>query len=432
MLIAVGAAWLGCGRRTPLKSDGGADASRDLGATEHAVDATSDASDTVSAALDAWDTAGADVSDASPSEPVAQATDAAAADAADGGPETAGRRPYRAIAVAVGRYHSCALLDDHKVKCWGENGYGQLGLGDNKWRGHDPATMGDALPTIDLGTGRTAKTIAAGRYATCAILDTDQLKCWGLAQLTGLGEAGDRGTMPGQMGDALPAIDLGPGRIPTRIAVGHTTACVLRDNGTLRCWGTSDLPTEVPVNVTITDLAGAFSVLALLKDGDVAVVAPSAAMGIAPLPRARPARAVAGSAGGACVLLDGGAVDCGGGVGSPPAAAKLRAVALSERGFVAGALLDGSLRTWSAGAPSFPWTQVAADDPAGGFTLAVGGSVDALAGGGFDHSCALLAGGSVKCWSWSDPSNDDDELGGGHPDPTTSTWPAVDLGTRPR
>lgn len=67
--------------------------------------------------------------------------------------------------------------------------------------------MGAAQPYVDLGTGRTAKAITAGRHQVCAILDDNRLKCWGrnLGQL-GLGDVQNRGDAPGQMGDALPAV----------------------------------------------------------------------------------------------------------------------------------------------------------------------------------------------------------------------------------
>eukprot|EP01013_Petalomonas_cantuscygni_P013389 TRINITY_DN276_c0_g1_i4.p2 TRINITY_DN276_c0_g1~~TRINITY_DN276_c0_g1_i4.p2 ORF type:complete len:131 (-),score=14.89 TRINITY_DN276_c0_g1_i4:77-469(-) len=78
--------------------------------------------------------------------------------------------------VACGIYHTCAILDDHTLKCWGRNDNGVLGYGDTTYRGDDPGEMGDDLPTVDLGTGRTAMMVACGMYhngtdGTCAILD---------------------------------------------------------------------------------------------------------------------------------------------------------------------------------------------------------------------------------------------------------------------
>ena len=71
--------------------------------------------------------------------------------------------------------------------------------------------MGDALPAVNLGTGRTAKMIGAGDHHTCAVLDDDSVKCWGrndYGQL-GLGDTSNRGDGPGEMGDNLPIVDLG-------------------------------------------------------------------------------------------------------------------------------------------------------------------------------------------------------------------------------
>ena len=46
------------------------------------------------------------------------------------------------------------------MKCWGYNLYGQLGQGDTETRGDVAGELGDALPPIDLGTGRTALAIS--------------------------------------------------------------------------------------------------------------------------------------------------------------------------------------------------------------------------------------------------------------------------------
>lgn len=144
-----------------------------------------------------------------------------------------------AKAVAAGAEHTCAILDNDTVKCWGWNQYGQLGLGDTRNRGGRANEMGNNLPTVDLGTGRTAKKISAYGNHTCVILDDNSLKCWGYnwAGALGLGNTTPRGDLAGEMGNNLPPINLGTGRTAREVTTSSLHTCALLDNGTLKCWG---------------------------------------------------------------------------------------------------------------------------------------------------------------------------------------------------
>jgi alpha-tubulin suppressor-like RCC1 family protein len=142
-----------------------------------------------------------------------------------------------ATAVVAGNYFSCALLDDATVKCWGDNTYGALGQGDVSLRGDAPGEMGAALPAIDLGTGRTARALTTGGYHACAILDDGSVKCWGFAPMLGLGGGPDRGDGPGEMGDALPTVALGTGRTALAISAGQAHTCAVLDDKSVKCWG---------------------------------------------------------------------------------------------------------------------------------------------------------------------------------------------------
>jgi hypothetical protein len=146
-----------------------------------------------------------------------------------------------ATAVTAGGTHTCAVLDNSAVKCWGFNSTGELGQGDNVARGDSPGEMGDNLPAVSLGTGRTATAVTASATShTCAILDDGTLKCWGYNNSGQLGP-GASGTLvgdnPGEMGDNLPAANLGAGRTATAVTTGDRFTCVLLDNGAVRCWG---------------------------------------------------------------------------------------------------------------------------------------------------------------------------------------------------
>lgn len=140
--------------------------------------------------------------------------------------------------VVTGGKFTCALLDNDSVKCWGRNKKGQLGLGitDNTWGGA-VNQMGDLLPAVSLGVGRTAKQISAGRYHACAILDDDSAKCWGYNNVGQLGQGhqNDIGADPLEMGDFLSPINLGQAVLQMSAGESHTCAVLLDQS--LKCWG---------------------------------------------------------------------------------------------------------------------------------------------------------------------------------------------------
>ena len=155
---------------------------------------------------------------------------------------------WTAVEVAVGNSHSCARLENgaaRALKCWGRNAYGvprplrywggQLGLGDMDSRGDGGGEMGDSLPAVQLGTGRSAVALALGDYHSCALLDDASVKCWGHnshGQL-GLGDTLDRGCGQGGMGDNLPAVFLGAGRTVVQLVAAGAHTCALLDDGNL-------------------------------------------------------------------------------------------------------------------------------------------------------------------------------------------------------
>lgn len=168
------------------------------------------------------------------------------ADLGDGANEMGGNLTFvnlgtgeTATDISAGGSHTCVILADGDVKCWGYNIYGQLGLGHANNIGDGAGEMGDSLPVVDLGTGRTAAQIATGTFATCAILDNSDLKCWGYNGRggLGLGNTAHRGDGAGEMGDSLPAINLGTGRTAVEVAVSGESTCAILDDSSLKCWG---------------------------------------------------------------------------------------------------------------------------------------------------------------------------------------------------
>lgn len=143
---------------------------------------------------------------------------------------------------SLGWNHACAIVNvgsSVEIKCWGQNTYGQLGDGGTENRGDQPGEMFDALPSVDLGTARYAIRVACGFRHTCVILDNTDLKCWGWGQYgqIGSGAIDNLGDNPGEMGDALQPIALGTQRYAVFVATGGRHTCTILDNTDLKCFG---------------------------------------------------------------------------------------------------------------------------------------------------------------------------------------------------
>lgn len=142
-----------------------------------------------------------------------------------------------AKAVALGKYHTCAILDDDTLKCWGYGGSGQLGYDGTTSKGNSTGSMA-TVGTVNLGTGRTAKAVSAAGYSTCAILDNDTLKCWGDNSSGNLGydSTASKGNSVGSMA-ALAAVNLGSGRTAKTVKLSQYYTCAILDNDNMKCWG---------------------------------------------------------------------------------------------------------------------------------------------------------------------------------------------------
>jgi alpha-tubulin suppressor-like RCC1 family protein len=88
-----------------------------------------------------------------------------------------------AIALSAGSYHTCALLADGSVWCWGYNAFGEVGDGTGFTR---------ALPTLVKGLSSGVISIGAGAYHSCAVKADGTTWCWGA---NGSGQLGDGTTV---------------------------------------------------------------------------------------------------------------------------------------------------------------------------------------------------------------------------------------------
>ncbi len=106
--------------------------------------------------------------------------------AAPGGPALTGVR-----AVRAGWSHGCALKIDGTVWCWGQNDFGQLGTGE---RGKTSTTPVQVLRGPERQPLTNAVDLMLGNFSSCALTGDGALWCWGqndFGQL-GIGDTVDR------------------------------------------------------------------------------------------------------------------------------------------------------------------------------------------------------------------------------------------------
>jgi len=288
-------------------------------------------------------------------------------------------------AIAAGASHTCALTADGGVSCWGLNMSGQLG---------DGTTIDHDAPTAATGLSSGVAALAPGGNHTCVLVADGGLRCFGANSLGQLGNGN-----PGSSALASTAVSAMAAGVIS-IAAGGAHTCVLTSAGGAQCWGDhsrgqlgNPAPGERHVPTPVYGLdhglaalaAGAAHTCALTAAGGVQCwgdnidgqLGVGDTMSFSYIPRDLTAlgtgiAAVATGYYHTCALLSGGSVKCWGANGT-------------------GQLGDGSTTN--------RYLPVAVD---------LGGSAIAIAGGGY-HTCALMSGGGVKCWG----NNDGGQLGHG-------------------
>lgn len=139
--------------------------------------------------------------------------------------------------LACGGYHVCAVLSGDVMKCWGAGFWGQLGRDSLGYVGRGADEVKNLSP-IFLGAGRHAVSIDLGAYHTCAILDDGSVRCWGLGDHGALGQDSTTnwGSSPTFPMSALPPIALGA-RTAVQVSCGWDFTLILLDNGDLISFG---------------------------------------------------------------------------------------------------------------------------------------------------------------------------------------------------
>lgn len=126
--------------------------------------------------------------------------------------------------LAAGRHHTCAVLSDSRVLCWGRNDDGQLGDGSTAMRQLTPVEV--------TGLSGQVQQMAAGRAHTCALQEDGDVYCWGDNTYGQLGDGTDASS-------PTPVVVQGLGDVE-ELTAGYDHNCAVTVSGRAHCWGVND------------------------------------------------------------------------------------------------------------------------------------------------------------------------------------------------
>jgi alpha-tubulin suppressor-like RCC1 family protein len=276
--------------------------------------------------------------------------------------------------IVAGAQHSCSLLANGTVQCWGLNAENEVGT---------PGIATSPIPITVPGLSGVSAISSSARH-TCALLSGGSVACWGMGRDGGLGNGG---TANSYAPVTVPGLS---GAIAVAAGGGHT--CALRSNGTVACWGFNAY-------------------------GEVGVPGNSNVLSPVTVPNLNGVTAIATGGVHTCAILTNGSVTCWGwnhygqlgapvdsvpNSNTPLTVPNLTGVVkIAAGGYHTCALLSsGGVECWGAndggqlgnGSTSNFGTPTAA--PVLNLTGAVGIAL------GNEESCALLANGNVACWGY--------------------------------
>jgi len=126
--------------------------------------------------------------------------------------------------ISAGADHTCAVLDDKTVRCWGENHGGQIG---------DGTKINTPTPVAVAGLAGVT-TIRTGDALTCVLLENKTVKCWGSDYAAWSLLAWKRNPAIYDRPIQMEVFDLAG---VASISVGGHQGCALTKNKTVACWG---------------------------------------------------------------------------------------------------------------------------------------------------------------------------------------------------
>jgi alpha-tubulin suppressor-like RCC1 family protein len=150
------------------------------------------------------------------------------------------------VQVSAGTEHSCALLADGTVRCWGDDSFGQVS-------GH--AVSSSSMPVTIIADLSDVDQVIAARAHTCVLVRDGSVRCWGMDGVS--------------TNAALHTIDGISGAIRLAEGASASQTCVLMNDHSINCWGQNTLG-ETTGDGAATDNAPVAAVMGLSNVKQVA------------------------------------------------------------------------------------------------------------------------------------------------------------------
>lgn len=323
--------------------------------------------------------------------------------------------PRGAASVAFGSTHACVVLGDGSVRCIGGNECGQLGRG---------FTSGPQSAAADVvGLPGPVRSLALGRRHSCALLQDGSMWCWGAMCPVSRTFGDIDWTADGVLGNLVSGGSLQPVRVHVasrtqQLSSSEDTICGLTEAGVISCWGYGFGPTPVdlpqlfyrPRTMVLGEDGNRETYVVVLNDSSGGTVFDLKVPDLTPSPRSwsyfvydatvSPRPAVRLFPGVFIALLGGGII--GSGLREViPAPTTVRSI-VGGANYTCAVKQDGVVRCFGWGqrgelARELP--KITATDNQWETSVDVSLTEQAvvLAGGAHD-ACAVLASGTVRCW----------------------------------
>ncbi|MBX3014407.1 MAG: hypothetical protein KF832_22990 [Caldilineaceae bacterium] len=171
--------------------------------------------------------------------------------------DVSGLQPNEVVALAASGDHTCALTTTSSVKCWGHNGFGELGSGST--------SESESTPVTVAGLANDVLAITAGLYHSCARF-ASAVQCWGRNDLGQLGDNSNQDRLA-----PVAVVELS-GAIQA-LVTGYDHNCVLAAQGGRQCWGANEKGqlgdgsySNRRAPVSVTGLAGSVALMSAGRD----------------------------------------------------------------------------------------------------------------------------------------------------------------------